>query len=319
MTNQGQNQLENPKYLRMQEELNEKFREKGEHEESDVTGWSGTLVFVLHAIIAMITVSIVLFLDLSKVEKVAFGVVLAVGAVCLESFKSRYMERYFVAFLKSIDLKQTPLVRKSNDKKAQTNKTILIAFWTVSVIIFTISGIKYAAIASGKAEVIGYDTSLKNVLETKTKALNAAQKDGVGAKTLRLLTEDLQRASQDWQRHTAAIDAKNGTLADEHENHTWFYGLGAIFLCAFLEVGLFFMRQFHERTQYKIATSVNDALGITSSTPSVKTDLGVNEWELKYKQLQDSYADLSNKYTIAQNQCTKLASLNEALERLVKS
>lgn len=309
---------ENPKYLSLAETLSEKFAEREAHEESDVTAWSGIGVFVIHAIIALGSLSTVFYLNVSRAEKIVLTGLVVVLAVVIEFFKSRYMERFFESRMKVSDTALALEIRRNHQKKLSVNQTILVCFWSISALIFTIGGIQYANHNAPEAEKLAYDVSLQASLNAKTNALNQARKDGASSTRLRQLAEDQTKASDAWQAHTARVDAQNVVKAEGASNDIWIWAFVAILICMALELGLFFLRGFHEGKQYEMAKSL-DAMRLNSSQSSpTPMDEQERSLRLKIKEYYDLIQALKKENDDLAKENSRLLTVNEALERLVK-
>ncbi len=251
------NKIDDPKYLELSDTLNDKYAEKEAFEESDITKWTRLLYLVPHVLIAGGTIGLIQFINVSKVEKIFLTVFIAALALALEWFKGVYMERYFIANLKTQDVEQPRETRQFNQKKKGVNFKILAFFWAISALIFCFTGSQLAKKVYGTAEKISYDASIENSLVVATNALNKATKESAGSGTLRNLSEKLENARNAWSTHKKEIAQKNATIVTYHDDDIFNYSVMAFSLCLILEIGLFAARGFHETKQYEIHKSLN--------------------------------------------------------------
>lgn len=312
MSNSNQSPKDNPKYLQMADDFADKYRDKEDHEESDVTVWTRLLYAALHLAIIIGTVSIVSNIaGLSRVETIAFNIVAVVIALTLEYFKGLYMERYFIAELKSVDANLLKVVRVKANKSKALNIKILGVFWLISAGLFCTSGYFYAKKNAATGITKSYDTHIETAFVNANAAVANAVKEQSGSKTVRDLTSKLDKARSEWTAEKAAVDAANVSTDAGNSEERWNYGLIAIAACILLEFFLFAARRFHETLQYKISSSLlphfeDGEVGTKKGhvlrpaqvpTPSVETvdNSAYDQLMSQYNKLEKEYADLSTK------------------------
>ena len=320
--------VDDPKYLAMAEKYAEKYAEKSAHEENDVTVWSGIGVVLIHALIVMGSVATVYYLPVSRMEQLVLSVLVVSAALVLEVFKSKYMERYFMATLKAADKTLSIAVRNLNVKRKDVSFRILMCFWGVSVVIFSFGSVKYAQHNAPKTDVLRYDETLKAALTAKTAAMESARKSGAGGNRLRQLGEEQTKAMEAWQSHKAQIDGRNDSASNSDSDDTWTYILMAIVACLGLELALYGLRRFHEGEQYKAAASLSALMNseMVSPTPLVGEEMIskrlFDELVLKYNkfmELTEAFEKgYENQVKDLSDEVADLKKLNGNLERLLK-
>lgn len=254
---------ENPRLLDMHDQFTDKYAEKEDYEDADTTFWTRLMYVALHLVIAAGTVWGVYSLPLVRMEQVVMTTLASGIALALEWFKGSYMERYFIAKLKTENLKISREIRVANQKRERLNFKILMVFWFISIGVFSTAGIFVAQKQFGTAPDKVYDTTLQTAFTAATAALTQASKQGAGSGTLRNLTQKVETARISWENHKSDVEAEYALFKSDHEDEVFKYGLLAFIFCFALELALFAARRFHETNQYKMSHSVNELFANT--------------------------------------------------------
>ena len=303
----------NPRLMDMKRTYDKKFGEKPAHQESDVTSWSAVTVFLLHAFSAICAGYASQFFGLSGMEQTVVSVVWFALMVVLEVFKSKYSERYHIAIIKSLDdtLKEDEQERAYD--RAKVTKNILLVFWTISLSIVVFAASQMALKNAPEVELLSYDKNLQSVLLQKQVTLSQAQERSAKLATIKGLQADVSKAAEEVKQDKSFVDRENIARRTAHGNGLGIYIFFGFLLGLGIEMGIYYMRRFHETKQYEIYQSL----------PFFDTKKGSNPASVAHSNdelalLKVKIRELESTVKTQEAYIRDLTSQKSALERLIR-
>jgi hypothetical protein len=245
----------NPHLEGVRKNLQNKYNKLSPTNKTDETVWTGVGVFVLHAIIAIGTFSIVANMDTSTPLGVILSAFILVLAIVTEVLKSRFQERFLIYDLAENDEDNTEDERFEAFREKGFNQRILIVIYAFSALFFITNGV-FIANKHSKFKEKDYDLSFQKTYDKKNEIVSLAQKNGLSVKRIQDLQKEADTALENFQLHKSTVDLDNKAGKSDNRDIQIVYALLAIGICTLLELMLFGCRKLHETKQYKIAKKV---------------------------------------------------------------